>query len=214
VQFTDGIVGVRNGTEIEILAVLESKAGPKAAAKLEDESVRVGRAGSRKVSLAELSDNDRELRQTAIEDFRRANRSNERIADMSADEIDRKFRKQVCDRIWSDAEADRLKAGGQPERDMERALGGGQIYETLPDGSRQRINLHGSGGGRAGRGSFQNIGFTPKDITVDEAGIRQSGTRTDKAKSDFLAFQHQPLDIDAQKVDALSEEFASRALDM
>jgi hypothetical protein len=181
-QFTDGVVGFRDGQVIDAVAVLEAKAGAFSASKLEAEFVSL-----EKISRAD----QRQLRIDAINEFRTANLKNERIADMSLEEIDRAFKKRIDDLVARN----RITAAGQPARDMERILEG-EIFETLPDGTRRKIILRGN------RKTTKFIGITPSDVTVDAAGIK---------KRDKIDFEVEKLGIDAADAEVLVEEILQRA---
>jgi hypothetical protein len=183
IQFTDGIVGVRNGNEIQLLEILEAKAGGFSASKLEAETV-----GLERLSRAD----QRQLRLDAIEEFKAGKQSTQQITELTAEQIDTQFKSQIDELV----KRQRILGAGQPAKSMERFLGGGQIFERLPDGTRQRLILKGR------KSTTQVRTFTPSNVTVDAEGI---------SKRDLINVKSTTLAIDAEDIEKLAQEITTRA---
>lgn len=161
-QFSDGVVGVRDGSTFEVAQIRESKAGTFSAGKLEAQTQ----------PLSQLSNRlQREIRLDAIKDFRAANVGDAAIEAMSDEELDAAFKEKIDDLVGRN-----IGVAGQPERDMERVLGGD--FVELKDGKEVPIRLIGS------RDKTTIVGITPAGVAVDEAAIRSQG---------LLKFEHQAM---------------------
>jgi hypothetical protein len=157
-QFSDGLIVIRRGpTDLEVVTILESKAGKASSRGLK----------SAYTPLKELDDEDLFwLRMDAIDELRETNpRQIPGLDGMSSTEIDELYKADV-DRI-----IDRLpkSEGGQPVKDIERLVEGGITIDGKP------TKL------RGGRGSTKVVGAVPSDVSAKglKDAVAQQGVKFD-----------------------------------
>jgi hypothetical protein len=119
-QFTDGVIAIRRGEQVEVVAVLESKAGGASSRGLRTDWESLAKAKGRTIEDLE-KDGLRDLaeaRREAIEDLRGGDPK--KFSGLTQEEIDRQFGQDV-DRML---DRQPKSEAGQVRRDVERLLSG------------------------------------------------------------------------------------------
>jgi len=205
-QFTDGMLIVRDGKKVEVVAIFESKAGKSAAAGLGGEYTSLKPDGSYKTlaelgaerPIKELTDAELHLieaRQNAIEQFRKANPAKSKGMTMAqidqAAELQGDLAKVMDKMIKTEAH--------QAVQDIERMVSVGM-----------KIDDAGVTVAKGGRGSTKVVGVLPDDVPT-KALEAKIGAGTEAKPGQGIDFSTQTVGIDSKDLNQLAGEIAARA---
>ncbi|HEU5258163.1 MAG TPA: DUF4157 domain-containing protein [Vicinamibacterales bacterium] len=205
-QFTDGMLIIRDGDKVEVVAVIESKAGKAASKGLAGEYTSLRSDGTYKSlkelgaerPVKELTDAERELieaRRHAIEGLVDANPK--KYKGLTIEAIDQ----------LAEHQADIAKAmdglvkteAGQAVNDIERMVSVGFKIDDEP------VKL-----AKGGRGSTKVVGVLPDDVP-GKALEAKIGAGTKEKPGQGINFTTQNVGIDSKELNSLAGEIATRA---
>jgi hypothetical protein len=202
-QFTDGMLIIRDGDKVEVVAVIESKAGKASSKGLAGEYTSLKPDGSYK-SLKDLgpyeklTDAERSLyeaRREAIQDLVNANPKD--YKGMTIEAIDEAPEHQgaiakVMDKMVK-------TEAGQAVQDIERMVSVGFKIDDAP------VKV-----AKAGRGSTKVVGVLPDDVP-GKALEAKIGAGTTEKPGQGIDFTTQNVGIDSKELNSLAAEIATRA---
>ncbi|GAB1691922.1 DUF4157 domain-containing protein [Krasilnikovia sp. M28-CT-15] len=220
-QFTDGMIIIRRGETVEVVAILEAKAGKESARELRAVRESVRDLGYKSLDelesltpktagvTAETLENVKWQRRQAIEELREAH-PDKIPSRMSSGEIDRLYKAEV------DKELKRLPAteGGQVRNDIERLgeaerLGtqGGVQFRDPQTGAWTPVQVTG------GSKSTKVTAVLPEDVSgaaLTKQIVGQPGA-AGASKGQQLTFGTVNASIPAKDLDSLATEIANHA---
>ena len=205
-QFTDGMLIIRDGEKVEVVAVIESKAGKSASAGLAGERTSLRPDGTYKSlkelgaerPIEELTDAEHALiegRREAIEDLRKAKPS--KYKGMTIEAIDEAAEHQADIAKMMDKLV--KTEAGQAVQDIERLVSVGFKIDDAP------VKL-----AKGGRGSTKVVGVLPDDVP-GKALEKKIGAGTEAKPGQGINFTTQNVGIDSESLNALGSEIATRA---
>jgi len=208
-QFTDGMLIVRDGDKVEVVAVIESKAGKSASAGLAGEysslrqdgtykSLKELGAGLPEAKLSEAEEALIEARRHAIEQLRKANRS--KYKGLTIEAIDEAAEHQAAIAKVMDKMV--KTEAGQAVQDIERMVSVGFKIDDVP------VKL--AGAGRSGLKSTKVVGVLPDDLS-GKALEAKIGAGTKKKPGQGVNFTTQTVGIESAELNSLADEIATRA---
>lgn len=205
-QFTDGMLIIRDGDKVEVVAVIESKAGKSASAGLAGERTSLRPDGTYK-SLQELGAGRKveqltdaelalaEARRHAIQEVKDTNPG--KFKGMSIEAIDEAAEHQAAIAKVMDKMV--KTEAGQAVKDIERLVSVGFKIDDAP------VTL-----AKGGRGSTKVVGVLPDDVP-GKALEAKIGAGTDKKPGQGVNFTTEKVGIDSKQLNTLGSEIAVRA---
>ena len=205
-QFTDDLLIIRDGKNVEVVAVIEAKSGKPASAGLAGESTSLRHDGTYKslkelgveLPLAKQSDTNRALmegRRQAIEDLREVDPG--KYKGMTIKAIDEAAEHQADIAKLMDKMG--KTEAGQAVHDIERVVSVGFEIDDVP------VNVS-----KGGRLSTKVVGVLPDDVR-DKALKTRIGAGTKAKFGQGVNFTTQKIGISSKELDTLGSEIATRA---